>query len=124
MDNNTYSTGQQGEEVASCYLTRKGYDIIERNYRSEKYEIDIIASMGSTIVFCEVKTARTNKFGSSVSWVTPEKIQHISKAAEGYIATHDTKGFSFRFDVIGLNVKNGATEITHIENAFMAPEVD
>ena len=122
MDNNTHSTGQQGEEVASRYLIKKGYRIIERNYRSEKYEIDIIAESGNTIVFCEVKTARTNKFGPSISWVTPEKIEHISKAAAEYIATHDTKFFSFRFDVIGLEVKNGETEITHIENAFMAPE--
>ena len=122
MKYNSHSTGIQGEEFASRYLVKKGYRIIERNYRCEHYEIDIIAEHENTIVFCEVKTARTNRFGPSITWVTPEKIKHISRAAEEYIATHDTNGFSFRFDVIGLEVKGGKTQINHIENAFIAPE--
>jgi len=122
MKHNSHSTGIQGEEVASRYLVKKGYRILERNYRCEHYEIDIIAEQGNTIVFCEVKTARTERFGPSIMWVTPEKIKHISRAAEEYIATHDTNGFSFRFDVIGLEVKDGKTKINHIENAFIAPE--
>lgn len=122
MKYNSHSTGIQGEEVASRYIVKKGYRILERNYRCEHYEIDIIAEHGNIIVFIEVKTARTKRFGPSIMWVTPEKIKHISRAAEEYIATHDTNGFSFRFDVIGLEVKGGKTQINHIENAFITPE--
>ena len=122
MDDNTRSTGLQGEEIACRYLTKKGYRILTRNYRGEHFEIDIVAENGNTIVFCEVKTARTDRFGSSISWVTPGKIKHISRAAADYIATHDTKGFSFRFDVIGLDIKDGKTEINHIKDAFTAQE--
>ena len=122
MKYNSHSTGIQGEEVASQYLVKKGYKILERNYRYKHYEIDIIAERGNTIVFCEVKTARTERFGPAIMWVTPEKIKHISSAAVEYIATHDTNGFSFRFDVIGLEVKGRKTHINHIENAFIVPE--
>ncbi len=122
MKDNALSTGHQGEEVACRYLNKKGYRIIERNWRGKHYEIDIVAEYKTTIVFCEVKTARTNSFGPSISWVTPEKIKHISRAAEEYIYTHNIEGFSFRFDVIGLKVTKGKTEINHIENAFSVPE--
>ncbi|MFC1651047.1 YraN family protein [Candidatus Latescibacterota bacterium] len=116
------STGLQGEEIACRYLTNKGYGIIERNYRCSHLEIDIIAGHGDIIIFCEVKTARTKKFGPSISWVTPQKIKRIAKTAQEYIATHDTDGFSFRFDVIGIEVNCGKISINHIENAFIAPE--
>ena len=122
MGKNCLSTGFQGEELASRYLVKKGYRILERNWRSEHYEIDIVALDRDIIVFCEVKTSKTNRFGPSITWVTPEKIKHISKAASEYITTHNTKDFSFRFDVIGLEVKGGEIEINHIEDAFTAPE--
>ena len=121
-DNNSRSTGLQGEEIASRYLTKKGYKIITRNYHGEHFEIDIVAEYGNMIVFCEVKTSRTDRFGPSISWVTPGKIKHITRAASDYIATHDTKDRSFRFDVIGLDVREGKIKINHIENAFSVPE--
>ena len=122
MRKNNRSTGFQGEELACRHLVKKGYMILERNRRSEHYEIDIVAMDRNIIVFCEVKTSRTNRFGPSITWVTPEKTKHISRAASNYIATHNTKDFSFRFDVIGLEVKGGKIEINHIKNAFTAPE--
>ncbi len=73
-------------------------------------------------MFCEVKTARSTNFGPSISWVTPEKIKHIYRAASEYIATKNMSGYSYRFDVIGLQVKGKNFEITHIENAFTMPE--
>jgi putative endonuclease len=119
---NSLSTGLQGEEVACRYLADKGYEIIERNYRCSHLEIDIIAGHGGSIIFCEVKTARSKKFGPSISWVTPQKIKRIAKAALDYISSHDTDGYSFRFDVIGIEVNDGKISLNHIENAFAAPE--
>ena len=66
--------------------------------------------------------AKTGRFGDPVSWVTPEKTHHIAQAAGEYIAVHDMHGYSYRFDVIGLQVKGESQEIIHIENAFSAPE--
>ena len=121
-DTSSRSTGFQGEEVAARYLEKEGYEILERNYRGGSYELDIIAACDGTIVFCEVKTARTGRFGPAVTWVTPEKIRHIATAAAEYIHTHETVGRSFRFDVIGLEVRDGVIEINHIIDAFTAPE--
>ena len=95
--NDSHSTGVQGEEVACRYLIKKGYRILDRNYRSDHYELDIVASKGTIIVFCEVKTSRTDKFGSPITWVTPMKIKRISLAAREYIFSHEIGGYSYRF---------------------------
>lgn len=115
-------TGGRGEKTAAAFLEARGYRIIERNFRGERYEIDIIAEQKNTIVFCEVKTARSRAFGPATEWVTPVKISHIAQAANEYIASHDISGRAFRFDVIGITISRGRTMIDHIENAFSAPE--
>ena len=122
MTNDPHSTGILGEEAACRHLENNGYTILDRNYRAERYEIDIIAQTGDTIVFCEVKTARSRKFGPSITWVTPDKIKHIALAAREYITSHTLTRHSFRFDVIGLDVANDRIAVTHIENAFSVPE--
>jgi len=121
MTGDTHSTGIQGEELACRYLMEKGYQIIDRNWWSGQFEIDIIARDGDTVVFCEVKTARSRRYGSAIDWVTPRKVVRIAKTALDYIAIHDIRGCPFRFDVIGLEIKDGKRDITHIENAFDAP---
>ncbi|MFC1607818.1 ribonuclease HII [Candidatus Latescibacterota bacterium] len=117
-------TGDAGEETSCKYLEKKGFNIITRNWRADdcNYEIDIIAQVGQTIVFCEVKTATSKRFGPSVSWVTPEKTDRIARAAQEYITTHKLDGHEYRFDVIGLQQQGEDYEIVHIENAFTAPE--
>ncbi len=114
-------TGLRGEDIAARHLTAKGYRILSRNYRGGRCELDIIAEKGDTIVFCEVKTARTDRFGPSFTWVTPGKIRHIARAARDYILSHNITGRSFRFDIIGLDAGENGFEVTHIENAFYAP---
>jgi putative endonuclease len=121
MIDDTLSTGIQGEEVACRFLAGKGYRILDRNWRSGHCELDIIARTGDTIVFCEVKTARNHRYGSAIEWVTPRKVRHIAQAALSYIVARQIHGCCFRFDVIGLDVRDGDMEITHIENAFSAP---
>jgi len=124
MDSDTRSTGLQGEELASCYLVKKGYTILCRNWRAKSvnYELDIVARQGSTVVFFEVKTDRTGKFGPSITWVTPLKMKRIAKAAKDFIANNVLENCSFRFDVIGIETREGKSKINHLENAFMAPE--
>ena len=124
MKKERVNTGARGEETSCNFLMKNGYSILERNWRSahHSYEIDIIARIDNTIVFCEVKTAKSKQFGPSISWVTSEKIEHISQAASEYIATHSTNGYSYRFDVIGLEANGENFKITHIENAFTEPE--
>ncbi len=122
---NTLGTGYKGEEFACRYLIEHGYRIIDRNWRSagrSRYEIDIVAEDNETIVFCEVKTAKTTRFGSPVSWVTEKKARRIAQAALEYITTNMISRKPLRFDVIGLEIIDENWSVIHIPNAFPVPE--
>jgi len=121
MESGTRHTGIRGEDLACRFLESKGYRILSRNYRGGKCELDIIAETGDSIVFCEVKTARSDACGSPLGWISKKKIRHIARAAREYIITHRISGRTLRFDVIAVEVRDGQPEISHIENAFWVP---
>jgi putative endonuclease len=121
MMDDTLSTGIQGEEIACDYLAKKGYTIIDRNWRSGHTEIDIIARDGATLVFCEVKTSLSPRFGSATGWVTQRKTGRVARTALAYIATKRIVNCPFRFDVVAIDVRDGKVAINHMVNAFDAP---
>lgn len=114
------SLGRQGENFAALHLRRKKYRIIERNYRTKLGEIDIIASIGKTLVFCEVKTRLSQKYGHPLESITPQKQRTIKKVAELYLASQSNlKQYdSIRFDVITLLQDGNSQKLEHIESAF------
>lgn len=110
--------GKAGEDLAVKYLRGKGYKIQERNYRTAYGEIDIICEHSGGLVFVEVKTRRSHKFGLPQEAVTAAKINHLKKAAYLYLESR-SKPFKFiRFDVIAITLLNGQNQIEHIESAF------
>lgn len=113
---NKRKIGTQKEETAAQYLQKKGYFIIQKNYRVRQGEIDIIARDGSYIVFVEVKYRADETSGNALEAVTPSKMRQISKTALYYLNQEKISpdNTPLRFDVIGIT---GDT-ITHIENAF------
>ena len=111
--------GNKGESLAENYIKRKGYKIIQRNYRCRLGEIDIIAKDDDTIVFIEVRTKQNENFGSPQDSVTSTKISKISKTALRFIQEKNLSGFSYRFDFIAITFSQGKPNIEHIENAFM-----
>ncbi|MGA3174113.1 MAG: YraN family protein [Syntrophorhabdales bacterium] len=110
--------GLAGEEMAIKTLKRKGYKIIERNYRSRLGEIDVIAEEGECLVFVEVKKRNTGLFGEAVCSIDDRKKKHLVKAALFYLKTHDGFNRSVRFDVIGIDSKR----IKLVKNAFLVEE--
>lgn len=110
------STGNKGESIAEAYLSEKGYEILARNYRFKRAEIDIIASKENVLVFVEVKTRRSTRFGFPEESVTERKSRKVISAAENYIEETGWKK-DIRFDVISVNIGT-AVEIEHIEDAF------
>lgn len=119
MDKRSYNKRQVGtekENLAAEYLKKKGYFIIEKNYRVRQGEIDLIARDGMCIVFVEVKYRADDRSGDALEAVTGAKIRQISKMALFYLNQKKISidNTPIRFDVIGIN---GDT-ITHIENAF------
>ena len=112
--------GKKGEDLAEDYLRKNGYQIIERNWSVEKYEIDIIASNTEFIVFVEVKTRTSNHWGNPEEAVSRTKIKRIVEAADFYLKEYDIETPA-RFDVIAIVINNKTKEIDHIEDAFWAP---
>lgn len=112
-----HELGKIGEQLATDYLLEKGYSILERNYRFQKAEIDIIAKHNNDMICVEVKTRNSNFFGDPQEFVTPGKVKLLVKAMDAYI-TENEINLETRFDIIAV-LKNKKTEtITHYENAF------
>lgn len=108
--------GRSGEALAISYLKKKGYKILEKNYRTRFGEIDVIASKEDVLVFIEVKTRNTDVFGAPEESVTVEKQERIKKASLCYLKKFKTIP-SVRFDVISIELKP-EPQIEHIEYAF------
>jgi putative endonuclease len=118
MLNRQQRFGKKSERLAADYLKRKGYQILETNYRSKVGEIDIIAREKGTIVFVEVKARSSNRFGSPKGAVTPAKQRKISMAALDYLKRSGQADASARFDVVAIDTAAGKTEIEVVKNAF------
>ena len=97
--------GAKGEEIAVRYLKRRGYRILERNYRSRLGEIDIIAEHGAHLVFVEVKTRSDTLFGSPFESVTVHKQRQLSKVALEYLSKQGCHDRPARFDVVGVQLQ-------------------
>lgn len=114
MDKQT--SGKAGEQIACRVLERKGFRLLERNYRALRAEIDLIMRDGKTLVFVEVKARSSDRFGSGREAVTLRKQQNILRAAQNYIMEHGLFDEPLRFDVAEVDLVTG--NVTHIENAF------
>lgn len=114
MQENLREKGTFYEKIAGEYLEKKGYQILEYNYRCKTAEIDIIARKADYLVFCEVKYRKRNSAEHPLEAITLHKQKKISKAALFYITTHGMTDIACRFDVIGVEDK----KVIHIENAF------
>ncbi len=111
------SLGKIGEDLAAQFLTDKGYQILERNWRAYRKEIDIIALDGKDIVFVEVKTRQEDDYGTPEMAVNRQKRAHIFAAATSYYYEHKID-LDVRFDVISILYHHGKPKINHIVDAF------
>lgn len=115
MQSNTF--GKRSEIIASDYLKKKGYKILEVNYKNKVGEIDVIAKDKDYIVFVEVKSRTSQKFGHPFEAIDERKQQKIYAAASLYLVKNHKYGTNCRFDAISiLGLEN--PEITHIVDAF------
>lgn len=117
--------GQSAESMAERMLQKKGYRILERNYRIAGGELDLIADDQGTRVFIEVKARRGNQFGGAPYAITTRKKQQIIKLALCYLSRHGLSNTDCRFDVILAIATNEQTlQLTHIEHAFEVSSSD
>ncbi len=116
MKNNNKTTGEIGEQLACGFLLDKGYEILERNYKQLKTEIDIIAKKADCLVIVEVKT-RTSHFINPEQAVSKSKQKTLVEAALLYQASKQLI-CEIRFDIIAVVKQRTETEIVHFEDAF------
>jgi putative endonuclease len=118
MSGDKAATGRIGEELARQFLEKKGFEIVETNYRYGHGEIDIIARDGEVLVFCEVKARRTDTYGPPEYAITPRKQSQLRRIATAYLAERDIHDRECRFDVIAIRLSLHPPGIEHFVNAF------
>lgn len=120
MSDSRITVGKTGEALAIEHFKAQGYEIREQNYRTRSGEIDLIVQRGKRVVFVEVKTRRSSKFGVPQAAVTPAKQKQISKIALSYLQRHNLLDVPCQFDVVAivLSWKFELITLQHIENAF------
>ena len=113
--------GIVGEEIAARTLISRGYAILERRYRTEYGEIDIVAQDRDTLVFVEVRAKATTEFGTAAESITAGKKRKVGRMAADYLTRHRVGDRACRFDVVAIdNALSDAPEVTVYEAAFDA----
>ncbi len=120
MSRSRKALGEWGEAQAEAYLVRRGYKIIERNFRTPEGEIDLVVLDDQVLVFVEVKTRTSEAFGRPEAAITDRKLAHLSAAAEAYLQQNPDLDWDCRIDVIAIRRKQGdRPEISHIQNVIL-----
>lgn len=121
----TNDIGDRGEALAAAFLREAGYQILERNYRFERNEVDLVCrdpESGGEVVFVEVKARSGTGFGPPEASVTLEKQGVLTAVARGFLHEREMEGASARFDVVSVLLTGDTPTITHYPNAFLARE--
>jgi len=118
VDNAKQVLGKEGERIAEQYLKRKGYKVVERNYRCAAGEVDLIVLDRRVIVFVEVKTRSGHGFGTPLEAVQPRKQRKMMQAAQFFLSQKKLHQRDARFDVVGISWPGREPVIEHVENAF------
>ncbi|HUF41748.1 MAG TPA: YraN family protein [Verrucomicrobiae bacterium] len=117
-DNAKQVLGREGEHVAEQFLRKKGYKVVERNYRCAAGELDLIVLDRRVVVFVEVKTRSGKGFGSPLEAVEFRKQRRMIRAAQFFLSANKLHQRDARFDVVGISWPGGEPLVEHIENAF------
>jgi putative endonuclease len=122
-DDPGHHLGRVGEQLATEHLSRLGYEIVERNYRTRWGELDIVARAGDTLAFCEVKARRVGgRAGGPFDAVGPGKQARVRKMAGSWLLERRDRPYAkvIRFDAIGVtfDATGRLVSLEHLEGAF------
>lgn len=112
-----HALGKAGEDYATSYLESKGYQILARNFRFGRIEMDIIARHQKFIVFVEVKARSSTRYGYPETAIDKKKVDRIARVAAHYMFMHQLEGY-MRFDVVALDMTREGWHCVHTEDAF------
>lgn len=110
--------GQRGEALVAAWYEHAGYEILDRNWRRREGELDLVLRRGRSVVFCEVKTRTSNRFGAPVEAITPTKQRRIRMLAGLWLGANGLGG-DLRFDVASVMIERGKDPVIDVlEGAF------
>jgi putative endonuclease len=113
------AVGRYGEDVAVRHLQDAGLTVVARNWRCRAGELDVVAVEGGVLVFCEIKTRSSDRFGSPAEAVGPRKARRIRGLAQQWLAESGGWPGDLRFDVVSvLRQPRGAARVEHLRGAF------
>lgn len=110
--------GRLGEDAAERLYRGRGFRVLDRNYRCTGGEIDLVMGRGSLVVFCEVKTRRTDRWGEPSEAVHYAKQARLRRLAAIWLSERKPGAVEIRFDIVGVIVRRGRIELRHIPDAF------
>ena len=110
--------GARGETLAAAYLEQRGYRVLERNYRCQLGELDLIVADDAYVVFVEVKARQGQAALHPSLSVTRRKQAKVRQLGEHYLSQHPALTLQPRFDVVAITVDGGTETIEHLPNAF------
>jgi putative endonuclease len=113
------AVGAYGERIAAQHLQDRGLVVLDRNWRCPDGEVDLVLRDGDDIVFCEVKTRRSDHFGTPAEAVNYRKVRKLRLLANRWLAQAGVHPREVRFDVVEvMPQRRGATRVAHIRSAF------
>jgi len=113
------AVGRYGEDLAVRHLVDKGWRIVERNWRGDAGEVDVVAMDGSTLVVVEVKTRSGTAFGYPAEAVTLSKLTRLRRLAGQWLTEHDARVAAVRIDVVAVILpRRGAAQLEHLEGVI------
>lgn len=117
MSRSNLQTGKVGEEIAREYLKKKGYGIIEQNYKTKYAEIDLVAKKGNELIFVEVRTKKGDNFGTPEETIDKRKMRKLWGNARAYVARKRWQG-PYRVDAVCIILRydNTMERLNHYEN--------
>jgi putative endonuclease len=109
--------GRIGEDIAAAHLIAQGLIVLERNWRCDLGEVDIVAREGDAVVICEVKTRSSRRFGDPLEAVTTAKVQRLRRLAARWVSDHQVRPREIRIDLVGIVLNGAEPEIEHVRGA-------
>lgn len=119
MTTERQAVGAYGERMAEQHLTAAGLVVLARNWRCRDGEVDLILRDGDDVVFCEVKTRRTDLFGTPAEAIDAAKVRRLRQLAGQWLSETSIRPREVRFDVVQVwPQRRGATRVEHTRAAF------
>jgi putative endonuclease len=113
------AVGSSGEDAVAAWYAAAGYEVLDRNWRVRTGEIDLVARRGGTVVFCEVKTRRSDRFGLPTEAVDGRKQRRLRGLAVAWLDAHDVTATVLRFDVAAVTPhRHTGWDVDVFEDAF------